>query len=103
MAAAFALTLALGLQRPSLEASSMAAPSQVPAAIDWGPETADPAPAAEPLPGLPPGVEPDELVNCGGPAVLAPQPMAALVDLPCGGVCDLRPFSVPRYDSCIYF
>ena len=27
----------------------MAAPSQVPAAIDWGPETADPAPAAEPL------------------------------------------------------
>ena len=49
MAAAFALTLALGLQRPSLEASSIAAPSQVPAAIDWGPETADSAPAAEPL------------------------------------------------------
>lgn len=49
VAAAFALTLALGLQRPSLEASSIAAPSQVPAAIDWGSETTDPAPAAEPL------------------------------------------------------
>ena len=49
VAAAFALTLVLGLWRSSQMPSPEAEPSNAPAAIDWGTVMADPAPAAEPL------------------------------------------------------